>query len=445
MSRRLKMALEELELAMPEESLLADEGGQGDVLDEIVTEQSITSPTEVVAEAIDEVMTMESATMVLLNHLVENPSSADAIKVGFEAMLASHGYAAPKSVGLESAELSVELRASMEAVVDHFAASVGTGFDAMFKSVGDAFTKNDTFMKKAAGIAEEIANDVKNTKGGKGTFHFSEAYALEINGKTDMASILTGYRNLVELQTTIHKTTSTVLNKYVNSMIKASKDCASILRVLNLPNELMERLVHWIAESLHMTGTVVTPMGRRLGEAVSAIGTLEFSKFKEIMKIINTLYDEWAKATNEIVDAFNKKPVSGDMRAVHGGTMSAGNTGRWISFEVRQRKSVTTKAEETVPTPAQVKEFAALIAEGAKYARSSMDAMTKETDMINNAVDKALDDATFLEARGIRQAGNRLKRQLVDVGIVTELKVANHLVSVTRSLIPMLRAAQRAM
>ncbi len=444
MSSRLKMALEELGLDMPEEELLAREGDQGDVLDELVTEQSI-GDVEVVGEAIDEVMTMESATMVLLNHLIENPSSAPTIKIGFEAMLASHGYAAPKNIGLESAELSSDLRASMEAVIDHFAASVGTGFDAMFKSVGDAFTRNDAFMKKAATISAELADSVKSSRGGKGTFRFHEAYALEINGKTDMASILTGYRNLVELQSTIHKTTSTVLNKYVNSMIKASKDCASILRVLNLPSELTERLVHWISESLNVTTTVVVPINRRLSESISAIGTLEFSKFNEILKIINTLYDEWAKATNEIVDQFNKKPVSGDLRAVHGGTMSAGNTGRWISFEVRQRKSVTTTAETQVPTPAQVKEFAALIAEGAKYARTSLDGMAKETDMINNAVDKALADATFLEARGVRQQGNRLKRGLADVGIVSELKVANHLVSVTRSLIPMLRAAARAM
>lgn len=444
MSSRLKMALEELGLEMPEESLLADEGGQGDVLDELVTEQSVGG-VEVVGEAIDEVMSMEAATMTLLNHLIKNPSSAGAIKVGFEAVLASHGYAAPKSVGLESAEMSVDLRTSMEAVVDHFAASIGTGFDAMFKSVGDALTRNDTFMKKATVISDEIAASVKSSTGGNRTFRIHEAYALEINGKTDIATILTGYRNLVELQTTIHKTTSTVLGKYVDSMIKASKDCASILRVLTLPSELSERLVHWIVESLNLSGTTIIPRGRRIGEAISAIGTLEFGKFNQIMKIINELYDDWAKATNEIVDAFNKKPISGDLRAIHGGDMSGGNTGRWIKFEIRQRKSVTSAVEEKTPTPAQMKEFAALIAEGAKYARSSLDAMTKETDMINNAVDKALSNADFMEARGVRQAGNRLKRALADVGVVSELKVANHLVSVTRSLIPMLRAAARAM
>lgn len=231
MSSRLRMALEELEPAMPEEAQLAEAGGH-DELVELLSDEPADAVEEIV-EVSDEVGDVVEALEGLVAFIAKtSPETAKGILVATESMLAATGYDSMLTKHVISAEsignpaaLILAWQKDLEVAQEGILGKAGN-------AIANFWTYTETVGKKQAARAEALLTQVKELGAAKPNtkmLPMTEAIAsTHVNGTVTATALIGGYTNLLNVQEKMRKDIVGALEKFNQAALHAAQGAAGM-------------------------------------------------------------------------------------------------------------------------------------------------------------------------------------------------------------------------
>jgi hypothetical protein len=231
MTSRLKMALEELGLDMPEEKQLAEAGGH-DELAELLSDEPAAAVEEIV-EVSDEMGEVVDALEGLVAFIAQtSPETAKGILVATESMLAATGYDGLLTKNV----ISAESMGNPAALIQAWQKDLEVAQEGILGKAGNAianfWTYTETVGKKQADRAEALLSQVKELGSAKPNtkmLSMSEAIAsTHVNGTVSATALIGGYTNLLNVQEKMREDIVGALVKFNQAALHAAREAAGM-------------------------------------------------------------------------------------------------------------------------------------------------------------------------------------------------------------------------
>ncbi len=284
MSSRLKMALEELGLDMPEEKQLAEAGGH-DELAELLSDEPAAAVEEIV-EVSDEMGEVVDALEGLVAFIAQtSPETAKGILVATESMLAATGYDGLLTKNV----ISAESMGNPAALIQAWQKDLEVAQEGILGKAGNAianfWTYTETVGKKQAARAEALlsqVNELGSAKPNTKMLSMSEAIAsTHVNGTVSATALIGGYTNLLNVQEKMREDIVGALVKFNQAALHAAREAAGMgahaLWLVNLILRVCQYVFLFAASFFYAVGVGTLAVGQVNLAIMSFIGATYYN------------------------------------------------------------------------------------------------------------------------------------------------------------------------